>query len=220
MGLEIVELVLAVEESFDIDIPDEHAQKIATPRQLVDYLARRLETASANVCLSQRAFYRLRRALRSLDGDASTVCPESSLLPYFPRATRKARWQALTSALSAPLPPLRRPPALSLIGVFLLATSTVVIFRAAGGFPAFLALVLASTAFIVVTRPFRVVLPFASAADLSHHLALHHSRSLVGAVPRWSYSQIESVTFGLIREVTGLQHFDADGQFVRDLGLD
>ncbi len=37
-SLDIVELVMAFEEAFDIDIPDEDAEKITTVKQAVDYI--------------------------------------------------------------------------------------------------------------------------------------------------------------------------------------
>ena len=37
-SLDIVELVMAFEEAFDLDIPDEDAEKIATVQNAVDYI--------------------------------------------------------------------------------------------------------------------------------------------------------------------------------------
>ncbi len=37
-SLDIVELVMALEEEFDLDIPDEDAEKIRTVQQAVDYI--------------------------------------------------------------------------------------------------------------------------------------------------------------------------------------
>jgi acyl carrier protein len=38
-SLDIVELVMAFEEQFDIDIPDEDAEKISTVKEAIDYIA-------------------------------------------------------------------------------------------------------------------------------------------------------------------------------------
>jgi acyl carrier protein len=40
-SLDTVELVMAFEEAFDLEIPDEDAEKIITVQQAVDYLAAR-----------------------------------------------------------------------------------------------------------------------------------------------------------------------------------
>lgn len=37
-SLDIVELVMAFEEAFGIDIPDEDAEKITTVKQAIDYI--------------------------------------------------------------------------------------------------------------------------------------------------------------------------------------
>ncbi|MFQ5629096.1 MAG: acyl carrier protein, partial [bacterium] len=42
-SLDTVELVMAFEEEFDIEIPDEDAEKMATVGDAVDYLEKKLE---------------------------------------------------------------------------------------------------------------------------------------------------------------------------------
>ena len=37
-SLDVVELVMALEEKFDIEIPDDDAEKLLTPKDVVDYL--------------------------------------------------------------------------------------------------------------------------------------------------------------------------------------
>jgi acyl carrier protein len=39
-SLDVVELVMAFEETFDIEIPDEDAEKILTVQQAVDYITK------------------------------------------------------------------------------------------------------------------------------------------------------------------------------------
>lgn len=42
-SLDVVELVMAFEEEFGVEIPDEAAEKIATVQNAVDYLTKNLE---------------------------------------------------------------------------------------------------------------------------------------------------------------------------------
>ncbi len=42
-SLDIVELVMAMEEEFDIEIPDEDAEKIVTVKDVIDYVKRRTQ---------------------------------------------------------------------------------------------------------------------------------------------------------------------------------
>ncbi|MGV8073912.1 MAG: acyl carrier protein [Syntrophobacteraceae bacterium] len=43
-SLDVVELVMALEESFDIEIPDEDAEKIRTVKDILEYLDKALVT--------------------------------------------------------------------------------------------------------------------------------------------------------------------------------
>ncbi len=45
-SLDTVELVMALEEEFDIEIPDEAAEKIATVAAAVEYISEQVEAAS------------------------------------------------------------------------------------------------------------------------------------------------------------------------------
>jgi acyl carrier protein len=38
-SLDVVELVMALEEAFDLEIPDEEAEKIRTVKDIIEYLA-------------------------------------------------------------------------------------------------------------------------------------------------------------------------------------
>lgn len=46
-SLDVVEFVMALEEEFEIEIPDEEAEKIATVQAAVDYINSQKSTASA-----------------------------------------------------------------------------------------------------------------------------------------------------------------------------
>ena len=63
MGLEIVKFVMEVEEAFQFRISDEEAQQLDTPRRCLDFIHGRVPQSTNDFCLSQRAFYRLRRAV-------------------------------------------------------------------------------------------------------------------------------------------------------------
>ena len=43
MGLDLVEMVMAVEEHFGIEILDKEAYHITTPRKLIDYVTEKVE---------------------------------------------------------------------------------------------------------------------------------------------------------------------------------
>ncbi|NET54043.1 MAG: acyl carrier protein, partial [Merismopedia sp. SIO2A8] len=45
-SLDTVELVMALEEEFDIEIPDEAAEKIATVKAAVEYISEKVEATA------------------------------------------------------------------------------------------------------------------------------------------------------------------------------
>src|ERR1035438_6250509 len=58
-SLDVVELVMAFEEAFEIDIPDEDAEKILTVQQAIDYIKShggkmKTPAASGEIALSRR----------------------------------------------------------------------------------------------------------------------------------------------------------------------
>ena len=64
MGLESVEILLAAEETFGIGIPDEAAERMRTPADLVNFILSQVPVAPSPECMSQQMFYRLRRGFR------------------------------------------------------------------------------------------------------------------------------------------------------------
>lgn len=108
MGLELVELLLEVERRFDVRISDREAEGIRTGRDLVDYLDRRLRADQPGPCLSQRAFYSLRGALRRLGlAPPHRLNAGAALGGLLPPTGRRAAWKALGRALAAELPRAR-----------------------------------------------------------------------------------------------------------------
>jgi acyl carrier protein len=103
MGLDAVELVLAVEDEFAITIEDEDAQSITTPRQFADYVVARLGmiTQSQDRCLSQAGFYRIRSALvRNFGARRKDVHPDAPIRQFLNRNIR-IQWSQLRKAIGA-----------------------------------------------------------------------------------------------------------------------
>ncbi|MFC1635138.1 acyl carrier protein [Planctomycetota bacterium] len=61
MGLDIVELILDVEETFGIHIPDEEVTNMLSIQSMINYIAEHVPTISRQECQAQQIFYRLRR---------------------------------------------------------------------------------------------------------------------------------------------------------------
>jgi acyl carrier protein len=99
MGLDGVEFVMAVEEAFGLAIPDEDAQKLFTPGDIVQYLEARL-SLGATACLEQRAFHALRRAgVGVLDRPRSAFRPSTPWDSVLPSGKRREAWKQLHQAV-------------------------------------------------------------------------------------------------------------------------
>lgn len=69
MGLDFVELVIAVEQMFDISVPDAVAAQMITPAILISHVQDAVGSAGERkACISQRAFHRVRAALMTTLG--------------------------------------------------------------------------------------------------------------------------------------------------------
>jgi acyl carrier protein len=101
MGLDMVEFVLSVEEAFDLRIPDDVAGFLTTPRQVIDYLHGQLPQSTERTCVSQRAFYALRREVCERVGTPEArlrpTTPLADILP--PAGDRGRTWAGVGNAL-------------------------------------------------------------------------------------------------------------------------
>lgn len=103
MGLDGVELLLAVEEEFQIHVDDADAANIATPRMLADYVVSHLPDIepSEGRCLSQAGFYRIRSALiREFGAQCKDIKPDS-LVRDFLKGDIRRQWRQLGTAIGA-----------------------------------------------------------------------------------------------------------------------
>ena len=102
MGLDGVEFVMALEESFQICIPDEAAAAIRTPRDVVNYLLERLGQGDEGACLEQRAFYRIRSSImRIFSTPRAAIRPGTRWDAVLPSRGRRHNWRLLALATRA-----------------------------------------------------------------------------------------------------------------------
>ena len=92
MGLDSVELVIAFEEAFSVAIEDAVAEKMRTPRDVIDFIARHRGSGTKKLCLTRRAFHRIRERLMAVGVARSAVRPDARLEQFFPADTRCALW--------------------------------------------------------------------------------------------------------------------------------
>jgi hypothetical protein len=110
MGLDLIEFTLAIEDSFGVSIPDGDLVQLDTPRRVIDYLVDRLPSASRELCLEQRAFYRLREGVARAFGVArERVQRDTPWEELLGASDKRRRWNLLQHAVAAPTWP-RLPP--------------------------------------------------------------------------------------------------------------
>jgi hypothetical protein len=103
MGLDVVEFVMAVEESFQIAISDEDAQRMITPGDVVNYVIGRVGQSDSRACLEQRAFYKLRRAtMQTFAQPRSAIKPGTRWDDVLPPRQRRHNWHLLHQATGTP----------------------------------------------------------------------------------------------------------------------
>jgi hypothetical protein len=110
MGLELVEYVIAVEDAFELAIPNRDAAQLDTPAKLIDYLCARLESSTDNTPLLQTAFYRLRSALVvELGVSRGDVRPDSTIRDLTTRSEKEV-WLAVAARVGVPANILTHAP--------------------------------------------------------------------------------------------------------------
>lgn len=109
MGIDTVELIMDVEESFGIKIPDDDAQRIVTVGDLFKFVKSHTELARTGTCLTAATFRDIRKGLR-LGGIQKRFGPSTPLVEIFPENSRRSFWAMLSRKTQLQLPNLVRPP--------------------------------------------------------------------------------------------------------------
>jgi hypothetical protein len=111
MGLDIIELFLAVEDTFQIHIPDEEASEVRTVGDLHGLVAAKLQqNEEPKRCLTSAAFYRTRRGI--VDGvgvERRGIRPATLLEVILPLRRRREKWRSIQAAMNLKLPGLQHP---------------------------------------------------------------------------------------------------------------
>ncbi len=111
MGLDGVELIMAVEEKFGISISDEEAQNIVTVGDMKRLVTAKLSVTDEASCLTQRAFHLIRsKAIAEFGLPRRNLRPDTPLEKVIPRDQRRETWERFQITLGvAHLPDLSRP---------------------------------------------------------------------------------------------------------------
>jgi hypothetical protein len=235
MGLDAVEIVMELEEAFDIRLEDAEVEKLSTPRNMIEVVMGKIAQADAEGCLTQRAFNLLRAALLvQLPLKRRDITPQARMADLASRPHRKILLECLKAELGTPaLPSLVRPKWLvDLLVVCCIALSlalAVILFRhglwehrGALFFTAFITAI--GTGFLAraATQGRCVEFPpqAATVGDLSRWIVAHKSDLAPSTPGKWTREQVAA----RIRDITVKQlgcaeTYHEDASFVQDLGL-
>jgi hypothetical protein len=113
-GFDSIEILMDVERTFAITIPDADAERITTAGALCEYVVRRVpigEPGPETRCLSAAAFYRMRRRLAErFRIDPRQIHPETPIRHIAPAETVQwDGWRDLGALLGVRLRPLQHP---------------------------------------------------------------------------------------------------------------
>ena len=233
MGLDLVEIVLKTEDAFGIAVNNENAAQIRTPRELADYIATKVALTDAPSCLSQQAFYFLRKRFdQQLTFSRGSFRPHTPLEELVPKQNRKVIWAKLQTEVGArALPDLMRPTwlviwlAASTVFVFCYATVTVWHYFGSFTFSWLLGLT-AAVAFgriaAVASRPTKQYFQpsYKTVGDTTKFLIANKPHLFKQNQQTWTRAQILIVVRQIVAEWVGDEAFSDDADFVRDLHLD
>lgn len=109
-GQDGADIVTEVERTFGISISDNEAAETLTVGQLQDLIEAKCGSGAIEVCLSQVAFYRLRRALREL-GVAMVMTPTTpvTMIASIQDQSIRRTWKAVAQSSGLRLPGLETP---------------------------------------------------------------------------------------------------------------
>ena len=231
MGLDGVEIVMAVEEAFDISIEDADAEKLLTPRQLIDLVQSKVAGATASVCLTQRAFNLLRKSLRRHGGwKRSEITPARRLSELINRNQRRLLLENVCGDLS-----IKKPPKLvlanwlnitllagALLTGMLAAIATRQIFSSVAIWIFILVAMFTAGAALRLTKPLCKEFPanLQTVGDLARWAMTHKADLATATVPAWTHDQIVARVREIVVDVLGCKpDFSEDANFVKDLGL-
>jgi acyl carrier protein len=231
MGLDGIEIVMAVEDAFDIQIDDAEAGKLRTPRLLIDYVFSKVTTATATVCLTQRAFNLLRKSLIRHGGwKRSEIKPDTGLPALLPKQQRCAVIENMVIELGIKKAPEWVRPGwlniLLLIGSLLAGLLAAV---TAGHILQSLAIwvfigitILTAGIGLKLTKPLCKEFPsnLKTIGDLARWVMAHKPDLAQATAPGWTREQIANRVREIVVEHLGCEaYYTEDANFVKDLGM-
>jgi acyl carrier protein len=230
MGMDGVEIVMAVEEAFDIQIENSEAETLLTPGQLIDIVMSKVTTASTDVCLTHRSFNLVRRFFVGQCGlQRMAVRPDTSLRVAIPRAHRLPRLQQLSAELAiGSQPELVRPDwmksllwALAFVAG-IAATISLANWKLPIWLPGPIAMIAAGYLGAAATKSWRIEFPkgLRTVGELARWILTRKADLAIPEKTSWTREQVASRVREIVVDTLCCEStYREDARFVQDLGL-
>jgi acyl carrier protein len=232
MGLDAVEIVMAVEDAFDIQIENSEAEKLLTPGQLIDFVMGKVATTRTDVCLTHRSFNLLRSFfVRRCGLQRKQLTPETSLRLTMPAVNRQQCLGQLSAELAiTSLPELVRPDwlktllwVLALLAGFAAAISLGRL-NSALWIPGMLAAMIAAGyigATATKSRCTEFPKDVRTVGDLAKWVLTHKPDLATPEKTSWTREQVACRVREIVINTLGCESiYREDARFVQELGLD
>ena len=228
MGLDGVELVMALEEAFGVDLINDDLSKTVSPRLIGDVIFSKLQATDERLCQSQRAFYILRKALMGLLGlKRQEVTLDCRLSAFIPRERERELWPQLQTVVGARTwPRLARPkwmsPSLAWVAIAIIAaTAWLSVSYGCGEALGLICGVVLAALFSVFAAKWTVryqrCIParYRCVRDLVP-LVINSDRV------KWTRDQVSKVVKAIVMEQLGVSEakYTEDSHFINDFGMD
>jgi acyl carrier protein len=233
MGLDSVELVMAVEDTFQITIENEEAEKILTVGELYNLVLEKLQGTDNKICLTSAAFYRVRRAImKALGCKRTSISLSTSLEKLLPQDDRRKKWRQIQQEMTLDLPDLILPEWIFLscagAGIFLSLIECIhhkieFVNYLVCPLMGFIAGIFFYVLLAAIAKPLAIKFPNDSktVGDLAEHLRDKNFGRLSQELGGWNKDEVLNVLRRLIVKQLGVstEKLELDARFVDDLGM-
>ena len=222
MGLESVELVLSMEEAFDVSISDEEAYKIITPKDAIALISTKVQIGNDSSCLNQVAFHRIRKILvDDFNIPRKEIKISSDLSKLILPKLQSEFWMKIKDMVGdKKLVHLALPFWITAFGWGLFIGTTVLIGWYLEWFIGILAGIVISIIFSILTKSLRSRIPsaYSKIESLTRYLVTISPESFKRD-KTWAPEQIRAEIKNIVMEVLGSDEYEEEWEFVRDFGI-
>jgi acyl carrier protein len=231
MGLDSVELIVLIEKTFDIKIPDNVAEKTDTVGKLHDVVWERIDKTGAEKCATQKIFYVLRNYFNETE-QMNKISPSSSLEKIISIKARRSTWNDAQDKTNYKFPKLilshQAGSVLASVGILILLSGVYCSWKVGNEYgignwiylPGSIASSLVIWGVSELFNPYRISFPVVTMKELVYKVAeLNFSKLSENAFSR---SEVEVIINNIISDKIGvsLEEITPEKSFVYDLGVD